>query len=64
MTSYPLKWLLITITKIETQKTIGVGKNGCSKIKTPCTDGGNIKWCSHYGNSREDPQITKNRTII
>ena len=34
------------------------------KRKASCTVGGNENWCSHYGNSMEVPQKTKDRVAI
>lgn len=36
----------------------------CGEKGTLCTVGGNVNWCSKYGNSIEGAQKIKNRTTI
>ena len=50
-------------TTIVVEKTIKNVKD-VEKMRPLYIIGGNVNWCSHYENSMEVPQKTKNRAII
>ena len=56
---YHLTPVRMTIIKKSTNNKVG---EDVEKREPLYTVGGNINWCSHYGNSMEVPQKTRNRT--
>ena len=53
-----VKWLLS-----KRQEITSVDED-MNKSEPLCTIGGNVNWCSHYGEQYKVPQKIKNRTTI